>query len=377
MKNIKSNLTYLSIDSIQEGVGASQILSLLHGLAKRDLEVSLVTFEKKKPPIYLEELVAEIGINWKILDFGQAGVMGGLKRLELLRKSIPNTELIHGRSDVPTAAAILSRIDVPVLWDVRSLWSDQRLQINSKGWNKTTSYAARKLENLSALKATGMSTLTKAVIPILENRHKRLPSIRNVIPTCVRTDIFTPTLMPKGKYLCLLSGTYNNYYDLERTKVIIQQLKMKMHLEVIWAKPAESCQSALNVGEDRIIEVQHSEMPSIIRESHFGIAICKNDNPQTLSAAMPTKVAEFLASGRPMIVSSGLGDLDYFIMRHEAGIVIHPSTNISGISEKLINMLDNPETIEKCRNLALSEFSIETAVDKYTDMYKRMWEEYK
>ena len=40
------DVTYLSVDSIQEGVGSSQITPLVLGLATKGKSVCLITFEK-------------------------------------------------------------------------------------------------------------------------------------------------------------------------------------------------------------------------------------------------------------------------------------------------------------------------------------------
>ena len=87
-------------------------------------------------------------------------------------------------------------LSAPILWDVRSLWSDQRKLIGTAGWNPLTARAARTLENVSAKNATAMTTLTAAVVPILEKRHRKLPKIRAVVPTCVQTKKFLMTTSP-------------------------------------------------------------------------------------------------------------------------------------------------------------------------------------
>src|SRR5687768_17448837 len=43
-------VTYLTTDSLAEGVGASQVLSYVERLADRGLEIVLHTFEKAAPP---------------------------------------------------------------------------------------------------------------------------------------------------------------------------------------------------------------------------------------------------------------------------------------------------------------------------------------
>ena len=368
----KFDVTYLSVDSIQEGVGSSQITPLILGLAEKGKAVCLITFEKIMPPKELFEIFSKAGVVWIVKEFGRPGAIGGLARLNILRRCVPKSAVLHGRSDVATAAAILSGIAAPVLWDVRSLWSDQRLQIGTPGWNNLTAKAARALENLSSRKSSAMTTLTAAVVPILQQRHKRIPSIREVIPTCVQTSKFLPSPMPQGQITCLLSGTFNNYYDINRMKQVLDEIRKSMDLFVIWARAGESPTQHLGVGEDLIITASHSEMPRLVQESHFGIAICKQDNLDSLAAAVPTKIGEFLASGRPVVVSNGIGDLDQMLTSTKTGVVVNQSDTLETISSQIRCLIDDPMTPDRCRALAVQHFDMEKSVDRYLEIYDRM-----
>lgn len=372
MSNKKFDITYLSVDSIQEGVGSSQITPLILGLAKKGKSVCLITFEKTTPPKELVELFSNAGVAWIIKDFGKSGAIGGIIRLNSLRRSIPESRVLHARSDIATASAILSDVDAPVLWDVRSLWSDQRLLIGTAGWNKLTARGARSLENLAARKSAAMTTLTAAVVPILRQRHKRIPAINDVISTCVQTSKFLPSPMPQGQITCLLSGTFNNYYDIERMKKVVDEIRKSVDLRVIWARAVESPMERLGVGEDVIISVSHSEMPRLVQESHFGIAICKQDNLDSLTAAVPTKIGEFLASGRPVIVSNGIGDLDHMLTSTRTGLVINHSDSLQTVSTQINSLISDPKTPDRCRELAMQHFDMEKSVDKYLEIYDRM-----
>ena len=374
MNNKKFDIAYLSVDSVQEGVGSSQITPLILGLAARGKSVCLVTFEKINPSETMVEMFSRAGVVWIAKDFGRTGAIGGLLRLNNLRRSVPKSLVLHGRSDIATVAAITSRVEAPVLWDVRSLWSDQRFLIRSAGWNRFTTKAARGLENLAARKSTGMTTLTAAVVPILEQRHKRIPLIRGVIPTCVQTAKFVPSPMPEGQITCLLSGTFNNYYDHDRMKQVIAEIRKLVNLKVIWARAEESPNARLGVGEDTIISAKHSEMPKLVRDSHFGIAICKQDNQESLAAAVPTKIGEFLASGRPVIVSNGIGDLDQLLLSTRTGVVIERNNSLQNLAEQISHLINDPKTPERCRELALQHFDMETSIDRYLEIYDRMLE---
>ena len=372
MNSRKFDVTYISVDSIQEGVGSSQITPLILGLAENGKRVCLITFEKVNPPMELIEIFSRAGVVWIPKEFRRPGIIGGIVRLNTLRRSIPNSLVLHGRSDIATAAAIWSGIDAPVLWDVRSLWSDQRLVIGTSGWNSFTARGARILENVAAKKSSAMSTLTAAVIPILEHRHRHIPTIREVNPTCVQTSIFLPSPIPGGQLTCLLSGTFNNFYDIDRTRRILSKIRESVDLRIIWARADESPSDRLGVGEDIIIRASHSEMPKLVSESHFGIAICKQDNLESLAAAVPTKIGEFLASGRPVIVSRGVGDLDLMLATTRTGVVIDHSDPLETVAQQIEQLIKDPSTPERCRELAMQHFDMEKSIARYLDIYDRM-----
>ena len=372
MKKTKFDVVYLSVDSIQEGVGSSQITPLILGLAENGKKVCLVTFEKIKPTQELVQMFSKAGVVWVAKEFGKPGAIGGMLRLNSLRRSIPDSKVLHGRSDIATAAAIWSGVDAPVLWDVRSLWSDQRLLIGTAGWNSLTARGARVLENVAAKKSSAMSTLTAAVVPILEQRHKKILEIREVIPTCVQTSKFLPSPMPSGQITCLLSGTFNNYYDIDRTKQVLDEVKKSINLRIIWARAGESPTERLGVGEDVIISASHSEMPQLVRESHFGIAICKKDNAVSLTAAVPTKIGEFLASGRPVVVSNGIGDLDQLLQDTQTGVIIEHGQSLGAVAKQIIQLIEDPNTPMRCRELAVQKFDMERSIQRYLGIYERM-----
>jgi hypothetical protein len=365
------SVTYISVDSIQEGVGSSQILPLVKLLAVSGYCVSLVTCEKTHPTLELRREVSEYGINWVILKYGRNGFLGGLGRLARLTQRIPSGEVLHARSDIPAVAAAIRYPKARILWDVRSLWADQRRVIDSKGWNLVTFRMALLLEYIAARRSVGIVTLTHSVVPILESRHKKLPVFRDVIPTCTQLDRFLPSPMPQGELTCLLAGTFNDFYDLSLTKRILHELSNLCTLKVVWARPNESGTTALNVGETKVMSVPYFAMPDVIQDSHFGLVVCKSENLDALSAVAPTKVAEFLASGRPILVSKGIGDLDSIIEKYKVGVVLEPDYKESSLLE-FIALLNDPEIHVRCRKSAEELFSMDEAFVKYTNLYQNI-----
>lgn len=371
-KSRKFDLSYLTVDSISEGVGSSQILPLMQRLSRAGLAVNLISFEKVKPSQEVKDTLSSLNIAWDMRDFKVHGAMGGLSRLLELSKQIPDTRIIHARSDIPAVAAALSN-KAPVLWDVRSLWADQKAFNEPNPIKKKILRSYGVLEGIASFNSAAMSTLTHAIVPILEQRHRRVPKLRIVVPTAVDLERFKFNPVIKTPIRGLYSGTYNNYYDLPLSKEFIESLRQISNVVVHWARPHESHRPSLEAGEDFTFESTQQEMANVIADYSFGISICKISAGVSMKAAMPTKVAEFLACGRPLVINAGLGDFDEYLREFQAGVVLTGSNDDLKLkAEELINLLVDPETPHRCRALAEAYFDINKGAEKYLDLYTKM-----
>lgn len=371
-KRHEFDLSYVTVDSLAEGVGSSQILPLMKLLAREGLSVNLISFEKEKTPPFIENELRAAGVNWNRREFASHGAIGGLGRLLEISREIPKTRIIHARSDIPAVAASLSR-RAPILWDVRSLWAEQKAFIEQGLFKKRVLKAYGGLESIASFNSTAMSTLTKAIVPVLEERHRVVPKIRTVVPTAVDLEVFKFSHRMTTSIKGLYSGTYNNYYDLALSKLFIEEMQKLAPVEIHWARPKESPTESLNAGETAIFVATQKEMANIIGNFNFGISICKINAGPSLKAAMPTKVAEFLACGRPVVVNRGLGDFDEYLSEFNAGIILDGSSSDTGEkAHKLMELLADPETPYRCRELAEKYFDIKDGAKKYLDLYGKM-----
>lgn len=369
------DLAYVTIDSLSEGVGSSQISPLISLLSKSGLKIKLISYEKLNPSVKLRDNFDSIGVDWDPRPFGSHGLIGGLERLNDLRTRIPNARLIHARSDIPAVSANSSH-QAPVLWDVRSLWADQKIVIKKNLLNTASYPFYRGLESIAARKSLGMSTLTNAVVPILEQRHKKLPRLRTIVPTAVNLNHFQFIAVMPTKAQALFSGTFNDYYDLDLSRLFMQEFRKQIPVDTHWARPAESYRSQIGVGESKIFPATQIGMAELIPNYSFGVSICKLDAGPSLTAAMPTKIGEFLACGRPMVVNKGLGDMDQFIEEFDAGVILDGSaTNLVESATRLASLIADPEMPLRCRALAEKYFSLEKGATRYLDLYSQMLEE--
>jgi hypothetical protein len=366
------DLTYVTIDSIAEGVGSSQILPLIQRHARSGLKINLISFEKISPRNELIDFFRSIGVSWSPLPFENNHVTNPLSRINSLRREIRNTNLIHARSDLPTVSAIASH-QAPVLWDVRSLWADQKVIIQDSTLNKSLYRVFRGFESISASRSHGMSTLTRAVVPILEGRNARVPALRTVVPTAVDLNSFKLNPIIPIKTKALFSGTFNKYYDLNLSKLFMNEFRKLAKVEIHWARPAESNRSQIDVGETQVLQLNQMQMSEILADYCFGVSVCKMDAGPSLKAAMPTKIGEFLAVGRPVVVNKGLGDMDEFIQEFNAGIILDGSLeNLKEGAEKLRSLIDDKDTPTRCRALAEKYFNMDTGAENYLNLYSEI-----
>jgi glycosyltransferase involved in cell wall biosynthesis len=114
-------------------------------------------------------------------------------------------------------------------------------------------------------------------------------------------------------------------------------------------------------------------MANILKDYSFGLSVCRLDAGPSLKAAMPTKIAEFLATGRPVVVNKGLGDFDEYLTEFNAGVILDGSeSNLRNMAHNLAEILADPETPMRCRALAEKYFDVDNGAQKYLDLYPKI-----
>jgi glycosyltransferase involved in cell wall biosynthesis len=361
-------ICYLTFDSLSEGVGQSQIVPLIKGLAELGFKVTVMSFEKRKNPQLSSELLSS-NVTWLSFPFGRSGIRGIPSRIATMVINLPKADVYHCRSDLPVLAMAIRR-KRPFLWDVRSLWYEQKVIVDKKSGSKWTTFFLRKLELFAAKNASAVNVLAEPLLEVLLKRNQVLPKIRTVVPTSVDLEKFKLESNDSPRTI-LLSGTLNNFYDLETTKKIIREFHNQGFV-VEWARGSESHTDDLGESFVHTSILVHNEMPEKIASSSLGIAICRTDCVDILKGVMPTKVAEFFAVGRPVIVSKGMGDLDRLITKWRTGIVIEDGMSEKEIVMKAKELLLDEELSSRCRRLAEEHFSMNKGILRYESSYSEI-----
>lgn len=90
------------------------------------------------------------------------------------------------------------------------------------------------------------------------------------------------------------------------------------------------------------------------------------------SASSPTKLAELLGMGVPVVCNAGVGDIDRFVPEYRLGILIE-KTDEAGFRQA-INHIDDLDAIDRehLRSVADELFSLERGVERYVKVYNQL-----
>ena len=364
-------VTYLSMDPLSSTVGSSQVLAYIERLAHRGVQIDLITFEHAVDP-ELTQRLSGLGVTWRPQRFGLHGPVGGLGRVLRAARAVRGASVVHARSDMAAAATMLAGVDRWV-WDVRSFWADQKVATGVMAAGSPQMRVMRWVERLAARRSTAVTTLTASAIDELDRRYGEVVSSKaRVVTTCVDLDRFVPSRPPPGPLRVLLAGTVNRYYDVESMLDLVAELRRRGPVEFIVASPGDTAwEDELDAVEASRVSATPFEMAALVSSCHVGLSVCRDDAGSSLLAAMPTKIGEFLASGRPVIVNPGLVDAVELLRGNRCGIAYGSSLGLDVVNavDQLRELLADPGTTERCRSLAVSHFDLDRGVDSLFDVY--------
>jgi len=369
----KQKIQYLTFDSIEEGVGSSQVLAYLNELSSKH-EIRLINFEKKKPLDSTRKKLEDLGIEWIPLDFGRFGFFFGFARVCRLVLQLDPKVPIHARGDLAAFSAIISG-NRRVLWDCRALHADQRLALStSKG--KYLVYALNRLiEYVVAKKSFKVNTITFKAARILQERYQLTSDKFSVISTCVNTKKFTKKAMPEASCIkVLIPGTFSSAYDIDLMNRIFRELRKRINLEVTVAVGKGADQNWRRLDYDITIQRNHDEMPTEIGNAHFGMSIWRANLGICLASVSSTKIPEFLAVGRPVIANFNQGEIGELLSTFRCGVgtSLNSEEYIRKYAEEIIELIRDPGIVERCHELAERYFSLEGGIRTLESVYSNL-----
>lgn len=390
-------------------LGQSQVIPYLVGLSKLGCEIHILSAEKTiNFEINNERIKNSLdanGIFWHPVNYTKKppvistvlDIFKLLRKAEKLHKT-NNFEIIHCRSYISAfiGLSLKKKYGVKFLFDMRGFYADERL--DGGLWPQSNPlyrivYKYFKTKEKDFLSnADYVVSLTSNGKNIIKNDFgfRYLPI--EVIPCCADVNHFNYNnvdVATKNKYICELGlsnadfvllylGSLGTWYMPEEMLKFFSVLKNKMSnakfLIITRDDPSLIYSLAEKFdlkSEDILIHpANYPDIPALISLADLAIFFIKPVFSK--KASSPTKLAELLGMGIPVICNSSVGDLDIFFYEHDLGILIKefiPEEYANAV-EKIEQLKNIPK--EQLRKTACNLFSLDQGIQKYFNIYKNL-----
>lgn len=409
MTDLNAKVLFVTYDGLLDPLGGSQILPYLRSIATHPRRLHVISFEKKSRFLagaqQLSEELRLIGIEWTPLPFtsrlGKIGKLWDLARMygTALRLQIKNRfGIVHCRSyQAMQVGCLLKRLTgSKALFDMRGLWVDER--IDGGIWDKE-SFTSRfifqqykRIERNLLACATHVISLTERVIPELQKLSPRMVVPVTVIPCCADFDHFALTTeasnvatrasfgVPSNALLLSYLGSLGTWYMLEDMLIFFgEAARNRNDVEFLiisrdWQDEHERLVEHLGLKDLRArIHIQpatRDEVPALVGCSDVMLSFIKPAYSKIASS--PTKLAESLALGVPVISNTGIGDVDEITRSLAAGVVVDLTDRNAVVT--LANSLDGVKAMggPALRARARPALGLEVAEAAYKKVYRQL-----
>lgn len=383
------NILYISYDGALDPLGASQVVPYLLGLAGRGVRITLVSFEKAArwartgERNEMRRRLEALGIRWRPLRYHNRPRLAALvSNLVVGSKTIAyeasriGSSVVHCRGDVSTFMTRCARVhqNARLLYDVRGFFSDERVETGSWKVGSALDRIVRRIEAGNLRRADGVVTLTRRAGDELRGRCSGMKLFR-VIPTCADLSVFTPRVRSQpADFGLVYSGSLGTWYIAEQM-VTFARLAMNTvpgRPLFLTPQPVEAKRFGATPDWADVRTVEPGQVPEWLRRCRALFFFSRAQSSDR--ARFPTKFAEALASGLPVLCNRQIGDLDDIVEREDVGILTDSFDDdaLLDAARRLKHLLRDPSLSERCRRLAETHYSVDLGVDAYQRLYREL-----
>jgi glycosyltransferase involved in cell wall biosynthesis len=386
-------LLYISYDGILEPLGQSQILSYLENLSLSN-KIYLLTFEKKNDLLNIQlckdidKRIKNSNIEWYKFKYHKYPLFistlfdifcGFLFSLKIIIQE--KIIFIHARSYVPAFIAMLikSVTGIKFIFDMRGFWVDEKVDAGIWKKNSIIFNLSKKVESKILRNSDHIITLTNSGKKILKRTFdlEKKKSFITVIPTCVNIKKFYSKNKKIKNFTFGYVGTVNNWYNFDLVLRYFRQiLLIKKESKLIIVNKNQHHYilnriKSFNVPLKKVClkSSDYSNIPRLINQMSVGIFFIRPTFSK--KASCPTKLAEFLSCGVPIITGPGVGDVVEIIQKENVGIILKSFTaaKIRQSFKKIIRLKRKKNISKQCRLVAKKYFSLEEGTKKFNQVY--------
>ena len=389
-------------------LGQSQVLPYLVGLSKYGYSFHLISCEKPEKFVQQRKIVEDIckenNIRWYPMAYTKnPPVLSTLKDILNIRKTAfglhqqHRFDMVHCRGYIPSLIGLeMKRTKgTHFLFDMRGLWADEKVDAGS--WNlKNPVYRAvynyfKKKEKQFLEQADYTISLTHAAKEeIYSWKHVTGNPVRMaVIPCCADLDFFNPANVDQeikatirkelgiGDNEIVLSylGSIGSWYMLDEMldffSVYCRTYPTARFFfitgdrhELIRKRAAEK-----NIHSQKILirRALRREVPSSIALGTHSVFFVRPTYSKISTS--PTKQAELMGMGMPVVTNNGIGDTTTIIKNYKSGVVINEFSD-NAYKNAVSELQRFPFQPDVIRRGAAGYFSLGEGVEKYNDVYR-------
>lgn len=409
---------YLCYFGLREPLVQSQVLQYLREIKKGGIKVSLLTFETEPEKNWTQEQINEMrsqlaseGIDWDFLTYHKRPsapatlydvFCGAIYTWRKVRKE--KIDVLHGRVHIPTMMALLAKKfsfgkKPKVLFDIRGFLPEEYTEGGNWTPDGKLFRAVKRVEKWLLRDSDGFVVLTEKARDILfpDSKETGFDSKNRpveVIPCCVDVEKFAAVdaaagtemrkrLNVENRRVIVYVGSFGSkWYLPDETADLLGEAKKQRpetYAMILTQTSPDFIKPLLEAKgfteKDYFIQkVAPSEIPKYLSAADAAISFIKPCYSKLASS--PTKNAEYLACGLPMITNSGVGDTAEFTRDDQVGYVLDEfntesyRTALSEIEKLSIN---KPELAAKCKDSAKNRFDLATVGgERYRRIYQRL-----
>lgn len=407
---------YLCYFGLREPLVQTQVLPYLREIQKGGTKISILTFEPNPSENWTAEQIetekrklAEEGIEWDFLTYHKRPsapatlfdvLCGAMYARRKVRKE--KIQILHARSHVPAMMAALANLFLlrrkpKILFDIRGFFPEEYTDAGIWKENGLLYKTVKRVEKWLYKKSDGFIVLTERAREILfpESKNSGIDKFNRpveVIPCCIDAKRFQASANDErelirqemqliGKRVFVYVGSFGGWYLTDEMMQFFSLAKSRdanTFTIILTQRDVEKAEaSLLKAGlknEDFLVKsVAPAEISKYLIASDVAISFIKACYSKLASS--PTKIAEYLACGLPIISNSGVGDLDFLIENENVGTILggfDEENYVQAISE-IEKLLEDKNMREHCRNVADRNFDLErVGGERYRNIYQRI-----
>lgn len=389
---------YVTRNGLLEPLGQSQVFGYLRGLS-REYGITLITYEKDEDWADADRVAemraacAELGIRWLPQRFLRwprliAPALSMVRMAWLLQREVrgQGARLIHARSYIPAGVALVvgRLLGVPFIFDMRALWPDELITAGRLRRGSLLHRAILAAERACLRRAGAVVALTHAAVDHLNRVYEAEMAGQRVavIPTCADLDRFVPATAPPAERIIGCLGTVlSGWFRLDWLAAFVA-VAARHDPALVFEMTTRDDPVAVRAAIDptgglgarlRIAPAASGEVPEVLQGQLASVMFYAGGEVSELGRS-PTRMAEILGCGLPVVANDGVGDVARIIRDHRVGVVVRGSAEpeMQAAFDALLVLLADPGLATRCRKAAEELFSLDAGTAAFAALYEQV-----